>query len=252
MFQSLVQRIQQAQRDNSFHFAPLLPEQVIRKAFNQASEAERDGTVYTLPVVVWNKPKCPTWMGQEQYDSLPDELVLREVRIRVQQRGFRSRTVVVVTTLWDHEKYPSDEIAEPFRRRWQAELNLRSIKTHMQMEHLRCKKPERVRNEVRMHLLAYNLIRGTTVESATQANMKPWHISFKGTVQTVNEFLRGSLHVTNVESWVQAMLKAIATHIVGNRPDRIEPGVVKRRPRSYKLMNKPRAVLRKSLPTPGI
>lgn len=203
-------------------------------------------------LVVWNKPQRASWMSQEQYDSLPDELVLREVRIRVHQRGFRSKTIIVVTTLWDHSKYTSDEIAELFRRRWQAELHLRSLKSHLQMEHLRCKKPERVRNEVRMHLLAYNLIRGTMIESSRQANTKPWHISFKGTVQTVNEFLPGYLQVTDIESWVQAMYKAIATHIVGNRPDRIEPRVVKRRPKSYKLMNKPRAVLRNSLPTKGI
>ncbi len=93
-------------------------------------------------LVVWPKPQRPSWMSQEQYDSLPDELVLREVRVRVHQRGFRSKTIIVVTTLWDHSKYSSDEIAELFRRRWQAELHLRSLKTHLQMEHLRCKKPE--------------------------------------------------------------------------------------------------------------
>jgi hypothetical protein len=203
-------------------------------------------------LVVWPKPQRPSWMSQEQHDSLPDELVLREVRIRVHQRGFRSKTIIVVTTLWDHEKYSADEIAELFRRRWQAELHLRSLKTHLQMEHLRCKKPERVRNEVRMHLLAYNLIRGTMVDAALQARLQPWQISFKGTVQTVNEFLPGYLQVSDIESWVRIMLKMIATHIVGDRPDRVEPRVVKRRPKGYKLMNKPRHELRKSLPTLGI
>lgn len=203
-------------------------------------------------LVVWPKPQRPSWMSQEQYDSLPDELVLREVRIRVHQRGFRSKSIIVVTTLWDHSKYSPNEIAELFRRRWQAELHLRSLKTHLQMEHLRCKKPERVRNEVRMHLLAYNLIRGTMVETARQAALKPWQISFKGTVQTVNEFLPGYLQVTDIDSWLRILFKIIATHIVGDRPDRAEPRVVKRRPKSYKLMNKPRHELRKSLPSTGI
>jgi putative transposase len=105
-------------------------------------------------LVVLSKPQRPDWMSQEQYDSLPEELVLREVRVRVQQRGFRSPTIIVVATLWDHARYPAKDLAQLFRQRWQAELNLRSIKTHLQMEHLRCKTPERARNEVRMHLLA--------------------------------------------------------------------------------------------------
>lgn len=93
------------------------------------------------------------------------------------------------------------------------------------MEHLRCKKPERVRNAVRIHLLAYNLIRGTMVAAALQARIQPFQSSFKGTVQTVNQFLPGFLHVSDIESWVRIMLRMIATHIVGDRPDRIEPRV---------------------------
>lgn len=128
-------------------------------------------------LVAWPKPQRPEWMSQEEYDSLPDELVVREVRVRVQQRGFRSHTIIVVTTLWNHRKYSAAEMAELLRRRWQAELNLRSLKTHLQMEHLRCKAPERVRNEVRMHLLAWNLIRGTMVDAARQTGLKPWRAS---------------------------------------------------------------------------
>jgi putative transposase len=90
------------------------------------------------------------------------------------------------------------------------------------------------------------------VEATRKAGLQPWHISFKGTVQTLNQFLPGTLAVTDVDSWVRALLKAIATHIVGNRPDRVEPRVVKRRPKGYKYMNKPRHILRKSLPTNGI
>lgn len=203
-------------------------------------------------LVAWPKPRCPSWMSQEQYDSLPDELVLREVRIRVRQRGFRSKTIIVVTTLRAHSKYSANELAELFRRRWQVELHLRSLKTHLQMEHLRCMKPERVRNEVRMHLLAYNLIRGTMVEAASKTKIKPWHISFKGTVQAVNELLPAYLQVSDIETRVRALFKIIATHIVGNRSDRVEPRVVKRRPKSYKLMNKSRIALRNSLTSKGI
>ena len=99
-------------------------------------------------------------MSIEQYAALPDELTVREVRVRVIQKGFRTRSLVVVTTLTDAEQYPPEEIAVLYRRRWDAELHLRSLKIVLQMDHLRCKTPERVRNEFWTHLLGYNLIRG--------------------------------------------------------------------------------------------
>ena len=115
------------------------------------------------------KPQRPEWMSAEAYAALPDELELREVRVRVTQRGFRTKTLVVVTTLVDSEAYPAHEIAELYRRRWQAELHLRSLKVVLQMDHLRCKTPHRVRNEFYMHLLAYNLVRRVMALAALEA-----------------------------------------------------------------------------------
>jgi IS4 transposase len=97
-------------------------------------------------------------MSPQTYDASPAFLTVREVRVRVQRRGFRTRRLVVVTTLLDAEKFPAAELAQLYRRRWQAELNLRSLKVVLQMDHLRCKTPHRVRNEFYMHLLAYNLL----------------------------------------------------------------------------------------------
>jgi hypothetical protein len=77
-------------------------------------------------VVCWSKPKRPEWMSKEQYDSLPKSLSLREVRVHVEQKGFRTRELVVVTTLLDPDKYAAEQIAGLYRRRWQAELNLRT------------------------------------------------------------------------------------------------------------------------------
>ena len=105
------------------------------------------------------RPQRPEWMSDDAYAALPEELVLREVRVCVKQRGFRTKTLVVVTTLVDSAAYPAHEIAELYRRRWQAELHLRSLKVVLQMDHLRCKTPHRVRNELQMHLLAYNAVR---------------------------------------------------------------------------------------------
>ena len=203
-------------------------------------------------LIRWFKPKRPEWMDQATYDSLPQFLTIREVRVIVRQKGFRSREVIVATTLWNHNDFPASAIADLYRRRWDAEINLRSLKTHMQMEHLRCKTPHRVRNEIWMHALAYNLIRGTMASAAIEANLKPWQISFKGTVQTLNQYLPISLTATDIPTWIRQLFKAIAKHVVGNRPNRVEPRVRKRRPKPYPLMQKPRNELRKRLPLKGI
>jgi hypothetical protein len=191
-------------------------------------------------LICWSRPQRPKWMSLEQYAALPDELTLREVRIRVAQKGFRTRSLVVVTTLLDAEEYPPEEIALLYRRRWQAELHLRSLKVVLQMDHLRCKTPERVRNEFYTHLLAYNLIRGVMAAAAIQSGKSPWEISFKGTLQLLDQFLRILVSKITNEAWCNALLTAVATHVVGHRPDRFEPRLVKRRSKPYKHLREPR------------
>jgi hypothetical protein len=196
-------------------------------------------------LVQYAKPRRPEWMSPEQYAKLPDALTLREVRIHVAQKGFRTRQLVVVTTLLDPQQYPAEEIAALYRRRWQAELNLRSLKIVLQMDHLRCKTPHRVRNEFYMHLVAYNLIRQLTAVAAFRAGVEPWTVSFKGALQTINNLLPVLGSRVSTADWCDAVLAAIATHVVGNRPDRFEPRVKKRRPKKYKLMREPRANYKK-------
>lgn len=191
-------------------------------------------------LVSWSKPQRPKWMSVAQYTALLDVLMLREVRVRVVQQGFRTRSLVVVTTLLDAERYSAEEIALLYRRRWQAELHLRSLKIVLQMDQLRCKTPERVRNEFWTHLLGYNLIRGVMAEAASWSGCSPWEVSFKGTLQTLSQFLPMLMSRISSGEWCTALLAAVATHIVGNRPDRFEPRRVKRRPKPYKLLQKHR------------
>jgi hypothetical protein len=191
-------------------------------------------------LVFWTKPKRPKWMSAEQYATLPAALTLREVRIRVAEKGFRTKSLVVVTTLLDAEKYPPEEIALLYRQRWQAELHLRSLKIVLQMDNLRCKTPERVRNEFFTHLLGYNLIRSVMATAAFQSDNSPWEISFKGTLQTLSQFLPLLLSRVSSEAWCMALLTAVATHDVGNRPDRFEPRLRKRRPKPYKHLREHR------------
>jgi putative transposase len=191
-------------------------------------------------LVTWPRPARPKWMSHEQYAALPDELTLREVRVRVSQNGFRTRSLVIVTTLLDPEQYSSVEIASLYRQRWQAELHLRSIKVVLQMDHLRCRTPAHARTEFYMHLIGYNLIRGVMAVAAQQAGKAPWEISFKGTLQLFNQFLATLMMNVPGKMWCPALLTAISMHAVGHRPDRFEPRRVKRRPKPYKLLQKHR------------
>jgi hypothetical protein len=214
---------------------------VVRKHQRRATDfrtGQRLG--YDDHLVRLGKPQRPDWMSCEQYAALPDALLLREVRVRVKQRGFRSKTVVVVTTLLDANEFTAEEIAALFRCRWQAELQLRSLKIVLQMDHLRCKTPHRVRNEFYMHLLAYNLIRRVMALAAVEADVRPWQISFKGSLQTLSNFLPLLVSCMPLDAGCAAFVACAAAHIVGTRPDRYEPRRVKRRPKPYKLMQEPR------------
>jgi hypothetical protein len=198
-------------------------------------------------LVRWRKPQRPAWMSLAEHAALPDELVLREVRVHVRQHGFRTKSLVVVTTLTEATEYQAGELAELYRRRWQAELHLRSLKVVLQMDQLRCKTPHRVRNEFYMHLLGYNLIRRAMALSAFHAAVAPWQVSFKGTVQTLNQFLPLLGSWASVATGCEALLDCIGAHAVGNRPDRYEPRLVKRRLKKFKHLREPRENYRRRM-----
>lgn len=142
-------------------------------------------------IVTWTKPKqVPDWMTRAEYDAMPAQITVRELRVRVSDKTKRVRSLVIVTTLLDAKIYRSKELGGLYRQRWHAELDLRSLKTDMKMEMLRTKSPEMVRKEVAMHFLAYNLIRGIMAEAARVEEIKPRMISFKGSVHTVRSLRR--------------------------------------------------------------
>ena len=117
-------------------------------------------------VVSWVKPERPEWMDEATYAQWAGEMPVRELRFRVERRGYRADQIVLVTTLLDAAVYTKEELADLYLKRWNVELDLRSIKDVMQMDVLRCESPEMVEKEIWMHLLAYNLIRGVIAEAA--------------------------------------------------------------------------------------
>ena len=200
-------------------------------------------------VVDWAKPERPAWMDEETYASLPDTLTLREMRGGVGAAGSRVRELTVVTTLTEPADYGKDEIVRLYGSRWNAEVDLRSMKTHMGMAILTCKTPEMVRKEIWAHLLAYNLVREVMAQAAREHGKVPRHLSFLGAVQTLEAFRMLLLATAEADlpGLIRRILAAIAAHRVGDRPDRHEPRKVKRRPKPYRRMTRPRAVERAEL-----
>jgi hypothetical protein len=200
-------------------------------------------------IVSWVKPQRPAWLNPRLYRRLPETLSIREVKVSIRQKGFRRRELLLATTLLDAQVYSKEELATAFRCRWHAELDLRSIKQVMQMDVLRCKSPAMVRKEIWMHLLGYNLIRKLMAQAASAApGLCPRDISFKGTLQTLIVFATAGWACPERENELYGtVLKAIAMHRVNNRPDRVEPRAVKRRPKKLIYLNEPRAAAKARL-----
>jgi hypothetical protein len=203
-------------------------------------------------IVRWFKPTSIRSLDWQTYKSLPDYITIRETRIRVAQPGFRTKCIVVVTTLLDPQQTTKEDLATLYRARWNNELDLRTIKSTMQMHHLRCKTPELVHNEVWTHILAYNLIRTIIAQAAAQHHLLPRSISFKGASQTLEAFqplieLRAAHRTAHRLALYQHLLDAIVTHRVADRPDRYEPRVKKKRRNHYGWLTKPRAEIKRKM-----
>ena len=168
---------------------------------------------------------------------------MRVVRICLQAPGFRSHSVTLVTTLLDPQAYPALELGRLYLRRWRIELWFRHLKTTMKMEHLRCLTPAMVHKELEMYFIAYNLIRCVMVEAAGVHQVAVERISFKGTVDTLRQYsivLAQAKTKKKRRELVAMMLSDLAHDPVPERPGRREPRAVKRRPKAFALLTKPR------------
>jgi hypothetical protein len=201
-------------------------------------------------VVTWHKPTpCPEGISAAQWAAIPGELEIREVRVTVSIPGFRVKSLVVVTTLLDAEEFPPQEIAALFRQRWHGELDLRSIKTVMQMDVLRCLSPEMVRKEIWAHLLAYNLLRSILCSASTEFERPVRSFSFKAALQLLlafrHELLSATAEKARLENCCDTLLYALSEHQVHDRLNRYEPRKIKRPSKPYAQLKLPRPIERK-------
>ena len=196
-------------------------------------------------LIHWPKPKWNKRLSYslQEWEALPEKLLLRQVKVIVNQPGFRTKSFHIITTLLDAKAYLATELAEAYFRRWDVELFFRDIKTTMDMDVLRCKTPEMVRKEIVMHLIVYNCIR-TFISEAAREEGKLRRISFKGALQAVRKWEpcleRACFSNREFTRLIQILYRAIASNIVPHRPERSEPRAVKRRPKNYQRLTRPR------------
>ena len=193
----------------------------------------------------WEKPsRCPKETSPEEWENVPESMQLRHVRIRVTTPGFRTREVIIVTTLLDHKRYTAESLGELYFRRWSVELFFRDIKITLGMDVLRCQSPEMVRKEIIMHAIAYNLIRALMQQAAQRYKVDLSRVSFKGAVDTLRQWGAALESLAKkpreVARATALLLELIAQDLNPLRPGRTEPRAKKRRPKNYHLLTKPR------------
>jgi hypothetical protein len=204
---------------------------------------------YEDHLIEWTKPARPLWMDEVAYQQVPDRWQGRELRVRVSRKGFRPGVLLVITTLLTPTTFTKEEIAELYRCRWHAELDLCAIKTALGMDIVRGKTPAMVRKELWMHVLAYNLIRSVMAAAAVRSGLVPRTLSFTGALQAFNAFGTALLFAaaSTKDALLEALYGTMCAHRVGQRPDRLEPRAIKRRPKPHPLLTRPRNQARKQL-----
>lgn len=193
--------------------------------------------------------KRPAWykaapLAKDEWNQLPKELLLRQIKVEVKQPGFRVKTFYIITTLLDPLIYSSEEITELYYRRWSVELFFRDLKTTMKMDILRCKTPAMIRKEILMYFIAYNALRHLIYETAHAHEQDPMRLSYKGALQALRQ-AEGYLNQAadcpqEIHRIRENIYDSIRTTIIPFRPGRTEPRCLKRRPKPYQLLTAPR------------
>jgi hypothetical protein len=201
-----------------------------RRGITRSTQLKKFGK--TDQLVRWPRPPAhnrPAWMSAEDYEQLPDEIVVRELRYHVTRKGFRSRRVTLVTTLTDPRKYPKQELAGLYQKRWSIETNLRHLKQTMNMDVLRSKRVDGVKKELYAYAIAYNLVRRHMLQGSAEQRAPPDRVSF---IDALDALCHGG---------------PIKLRVNPDRPGRDEPRVIKRAKDHYTYMTKPRDELRQTL-----
>jgi hypothetical protein len=188
----------------------------------------------------WKKPVKSGWMDEQSYNEFPNFITVRETTVANIHPGYHTRSRVLVTTFINNKEVTFQELRVLYSYRWYADLNQRSIKEIMQMAILRSKISEMIHKEIWAHALAYNLIRKIMMQASVIHQINPKKLSFKLSLQIFLAFRQVEILLErNVEMYA-IFLKSITCKKVGNWSGRSEPRMVKRRPKAFPRLQKPR------------
>jgi len=210
-----------------------------RVDFRKAKRLAKDDGLFT-----WSKGYNQSQiLSAHEWDLLPSPITVRIIRFTATIRGFRGRRITLVTSLLDPKLYPAQELIELYLRRWRLELCLRDLKTTMGMEQLRCKSPDMAEKELLAYLVAHNLIRCLMAEAVARYAVDLERVSFKGSIDALRQYsdamAKARSQKLRRQLWEDLLLN-LARDLVRYRPNRNEPRAVKRRPKPYPLLNRPR------------
>jgi hypothetical protein len=213
--------------------------QTRRVDFRKARRLGKQDGLFT-----WRKgPQQSKIMSAQEWHAMPEEITVRIIRFTATIRGHRSRRITLVTSLLDSELYPAEELIGLYARRWRMELCLRDLKTTMGLEELRCHTPTMAEKELLVYLISYNLMRCIMAAAVAQYQADLQRISFKGTVDALRCFSAAMNQARSkkkrAELWDNLLL-TLVRDALPDRPNRLEPRAVKRRPKPYPRLTKPR------------
>ena len=236
------------------HFASLAARGVDVVTRLHGSRAWPKGVRGDDVLVQWKRP-APSARAQhvtlEEWEALPATLTVRYVRYRIDIAGFRTRHVMVATTLG---QMPAKELAQLYLRRWDIELCFDDIKTTMGMDFIRAKSPAMAIKMLTMYAIAYNLVRLLMQQAARAtglhgADTHSMRLSFKGALDATLRFVAEMAQATR-KGWHnlrEKLFRTIAADCLPRRRQRFDPRVVKRRPKPFPRMTAPRAVLKQRI-----
>jgi hypothetical protein len=223
-------------------------EHIHRRLRQTASSVKRIGPDDLL--ITWQRPVYNTRLSYsiDDWEKLPEELFLRQIKVTVKYPGFRTRKFYIITTLLDAVRYPAEKLAELYFKRWDVELFFRDIKTTMGMDILRCQTPEMIRKEILTYFIAYNCVRRLMCEASKEVDLMARVVSFKGSVQALRSWepYLNQAKISRAERLrlISDLYEAMTNVSIKQRPGRSEPRCLKRRKKNYRLMTTPRHEMR--------
>lgn len=189
-------------------------------------------------------------LSAKEWGLLPGQITVRIIRFTATIRGFRNRRITLVTSLLDPKLYPAQELMELYARRWRLELCLRDLKTTMGMEQLRCQTSDMAEKELLAYLVAHNLVRCVIAQAIATYQVELERVSFKGSIDALRQYSNAISQARNAKMRAQLwqdLLLNLALDLIPYRPNRIEPRSLKRRPKNFGWLTKPRRKFKECL-----